>query len=998
MQGIFVAADSSQAFILATGTLLGSDVPLRSLLPRLVDSLAAYFEASHAVLVLPAEAGYRVACSWGASGPPNDEVERCAALALAGNPERRDGIATATMSCGARTSGAVALLLPRSRLDEEQRLTLQTWAAVVSLRERQSSIEEEYRRLETIAESDQLTGIANRRAFDAHLRTEWNAFARTGEPFCLAIFDIDFFKGYNDRYGHLAGDKALQRVAAAIRGCLHRPRDLAARFGGEEFVIVLPDTSQTEAIAISERMREAVLALNIAHAGSGLGTATVSAGIAESAATDTDPAGIVARADQELYRAKEAGRNRVAAPGYLSDSEVADRSEGGVHGPAAASTPFIGRTAELENLSDALARCRLVTLLGPGGAGKTRLAAEASQRSSSRYRDGVWFVDVSAAYDADGVLSRIATAFASTQHDQSLTDAVIERLRSAEALLVLDGCERCIDGVRETADMLLRRTSRLNLLIVSRETLDLSGEAVLRLAGLTPEDARELFRSLSSDIALTKTLENHNELVDSICAQIDYLPLGIELLVSQLEPMSLRQLQLLVSGRIQPLRTLDDIVAWSVGLLGERRRTVFFSLSVFEGGFDRAAAAAVVGIEEGDLEAYESRSLLHPRTAGAGYRFLDVVADYSRRTLGGDLEGWRRHHFDYFISFVRTATPADIDRERENVTAALTHADERGLREELLLMASALTPYWLRRGYFNVGYGWVIRALDRSEPAKPATLANAFRNAGMLARRMRDFAAARSFNERALNLWRELNNNDGVSSALNGLALIAHTTGEFDRAHLLYEESMKLYERRGDALGVAMALNNLGGLAMYRGDYVAAEASINDAIERAGRLRDSAFEALAVNNLGEVRYLQGNYEEAITLSRRSLATRVDIGDRQGLAACWNVIANGLLALGRAEEAWHPVREALLLNHEIGDRHGLAIALLSTARLLQAQGRNDEARELAYNADAVFDRSGVPLFAFDRAVRDAVDVEREAGTGRRPSFEIAFEEALATFRS
>lgn len=965
----------------------------------LFDELAIFFDASNAALVLPADEGYRLAYLWGPPGEAAEAVERQAADALAGRTEARPGMAAAAMLAGVRNVGAVAVAAAPEHLDAEGRLALETWSAIVSLRVRQLDIEEQYRRLESIAETDQLTGIANRRAFDAHARREWEAWRRTAERLSIAIFDIDFFKVYNDRYGHIAGDAALRRVAAAIRGCAHRARDLAARFGGEEFVAVMPQTTEHDAIAIAERMRAAVLDLKIPHAGSGLGVVTVSVGVAACSESDIDATDLLARADSALYVAKEAGRNRVAADGYVSESQAVVRTEAGVHGLPAAGGTFVGRRDELGRLSDALARGRLVTLAGTGGAGKTRLAAQVSGAVAKRYRDGVWYVDVSSARDGGNVVGRIANAMAIAQHDLSPADAVVERLRAQHLLLIVDGCEHAIDGVRETADMLLRSTERLYLLAVTRETLNLPGESVVRLAGLNPPDAHALFGELLGETPAAASLTDE-ALVESVCRQIGYLPLGIELFVRQLAPMSLRQLQLLVAGRIAPLRKLDDVIAWSVGLLGERMRRTFLALCVFAGGFDGEAARAVAGVEPAELEAFESRSLL---SAGAGevarYAMLDVVADFARRTLTpGTLETLRERHFEYFRAVAREAAHASLDLERENLDAALVFAKEGGRREDLLLMASALAPFWLRRGHLNAGLAWLVAALARTEPANDSTIANASRYAGMIARRLGDFTAARDFNERALHIWRNLENVNGVGSALNGLALVAHTAGEFDRAQLLYEESMKHSERLDDALGTAMAINNLGGLAMYRGDYAKAGSLIGEAVERAAKLNDAALEALAVNNLSEVRFLEGRYDEAIALARRSLESRRQIGDRPGLTASWIDLANALLSAGRAEEAWQPVREALLLVHEIGDRRGFAMALLSTARLLQAHGRREEAMQMTRNADAIFRRSNAPLFGAERAVRDALDIEpvSDAPAGGA-GFEAAFEEALATFR-
>jgi diguanylate cyclase (GGDEF)-like protein len=185
----------------------------------------------------------------------------------------------------------------------------------------QTRVAGEQRRL---AFTDGLTGIANRRAYDEALSREWDRASRDGTALALVIFDVDFFKRYNDTYGHIAGDKCLQSVAAAAQSCVRRPSDLFARYGGEEFVALLPRTDAAAAFAIAEAMCDAVRDLHIEHSASSLGIVSISAGVASTAAKPFAEPALPHAADEALYLAKEGGRNRVAAAGRIGEGSVVE--------------------------------------------------------------------------------------------------------------------------------------------------------------------------------------------------------------------------------------------------------------------------------------------------------------------------------------------------------------------------------------------------------------------------------------------------------------------------------------------------------------------------------------------------------------------------------------------------------------------------------------------------------------------------------------------------
>ncbi len=304
----------------AVAELLSTETAIAELWPDLAEPVAALLDAQRVVVALRDDAGRRIAFD---SALPDvakhadiepgslaaDVLDRDETIARSGD----DGISVgAPIRFGTELLGAVVLLGVRADLTSVP--LLESCALYIGVRIHGQGVQEETQRYVKLSLTDALTGIANRRKFDQTLETEWARARRDGTSLAIVMVDVDYFKAFNDQYGHQAGDLALRQVARAMAGCMQRPADLLARYGGEEFAAILPATDVAGATALAERLRSALVHLNVAHSESTLGQVSLSAGVAAARAIDgltaTD---LVARADAALYDAKIAGRNRVVS-------------------------------------------------------------------------------------------------------------------------------------------------------------------------------------------------------------------------------------------------------------------------------------------------------------------------------------------------------------------------------------------------------------------------------------------------------------------------------------------------------------------------------------------------------------------------------------------------------------------------------------------------------------------------------------------------------------
>ena len=657
--------------------------------------------------------------------------------------------------------------------------------------------------------------------------------------------------------------------------------------------------------------------------------------------------------------------------------------------------PFVGRERELAEIENLLPAGQLLTLTGPPGVGKSRLALEVAARAGATFPDGVAYVSLAALRAAGLVLPSIAQVLGVWERvDRPLLDSVRDAVGQKRLLLVLDNFDQVLSGAEVLAE-LLGVCRGLSALVTGRSALHVAGERTFAVPPLalpaadrpfsTAEvfhaDAVQLFVERARAVQPTFALDDDNAVsVAQVCRKLDGLPLAIELAAARIRSLTPAGLLTRLEQRLALLeeepdslaprqRTLRQTIAWSYDLLSPAEQATFRQLAVFVGRFSAPAAAAVTGgpSPAPDVVALVERSLLQ-RDVVVGepyFRVLETVRALALERLaasGGAGDASERHAAHY-LALAEEAEPwldtADgaawlerLETEHDNLREALRWLIERRQAEEALRLAGALCRLWSRRGYFREARVFLQAALALS--GGDAARVKALAGAAAIAYGQGDYAAARALREEQLALQRRRGDPSGIASALSSLALLLREQGDFVATHALLEEALVLYREAGDRRGIAYALDRLGTVAQALGDLGGARAS---------------------------------YEEGLDLARQ-------VGERPLLG--WIPHNLGRLALqeGRLAEARQHLRESLSVQSERGDQFGILHSLAAFAGLAAAERRWERALRLSGSATALADLTGSAIQPTeDAAFRRSLALARQA-TGDVPAG-AAWEEGRAT---
>jgi predicted ATPase/DNA-binding SARP family transcriptional activator len=669
-------------------------------------------------------------------------------------------------------------------------------------------------------------------------------------------------------------------------------------------------------------------------------------------------------------------------------------------------TPFIGREEELRLLVERLDSldCGLLTVIGPGGVGKTRLAGQAAGAQVGAFRDGVYWVALAAITDP-ALLPATIGAEVGGHFERGVDPAaqLLHHLREKELLLVLDNFEQLQGGpASDLLSAILQHAPHVSLLVTSRERLGLQAEFLLDLAGLplpalaeaapgpapgpaVPADPATLLESSAVRLFVERARQAHPAFalssetvagVVEICHLVAGLPLGIVLAAAWVRHLPPARIAAAIRANLDFLAStardappqhssLRAVFEHSWQLLSEDERRAFRGLGVFCSGWDAEAAEAVAGAGLPLLLSLVDKSLLRA-VAAERFDVHEVLRQYAREKLAEgptEYEQVARRHAEYYLDLaeqgeggLRGGEQATwlvrLERDHDNLRAALQWAIDR--REAILglRLGGALWRFWYVRGYINEGrmrLAAVLAIAPRADTAADALLlaarAKVLHGAGGLASEQGDLQAGRAFYEQSLALRRQIGDQQGIATTLNNLGLLVHEQGDYETARALHEESLALRRELQDKGGQASSLNNLGIVAYHQGDYAAAQALYEESLALRRELDDQRSIALLLSNLGIVAQSCGDYAAARTLHEESLALMRALGDQHGIATALTSL--GIVAQNQEQYAIaHALhQESLALNRALGNKPRIALDLYNLGVVAQAGGDYAAARQL-----------------------------------------------------
>jgi predicted ATPase/DNA-binding SARP family transcriptional activator len=726
--------------------------------------------------------------------------------------------------------------------------------------------------------------------------------------------------------------------------------------------------------------------------------------------------------------------------------------------------PMIGRGRDVEELLDLLCNedIRLVTVTGPGGVGKTRLALEAASLAADEFVDGTGFVSLAPVRDPALVLPVIAQSLGlELGSDDSPLNVLQSALQDRKMLLVLDNFEQILDTAPIVAE-LLAGCPELTVLATSREPLHLRSEYEFQLLPLpVPDPARamtaaslgryaaaELFAERAIAVKRDFALTDDNALdIALLCAKLDGLPLAIELAAARIRHLNPDQLVAGLTHRFELLadgyrdlpprqRTMRTAISWSYDLLTLEEQRLFRHLCVFTGGFTIDAANRLSGnrSDQHDVSALVAaltdKGLLRIEADADTPRFgmLETIREFGFDMLAasGELSQIERAHAGWFVEFAERAQPEltgpdqgvwfdRLDIEQANLRAVLARAIRDPDDQLALRLAGSLWRFWWSIGSAREGRAWVEQALAIRHPSPPELRARALYAGGELSEALADYDQANSWYEEALLLRQEIGDDAGVAEVLNGMGLIARNRGELDRAEDLHERALSILQRTEQRRAIASTLNNLGAVAYVRGDIEQTASCWHQALDVVRAIKDDRALIGLLGNLGALALMQNDPQRGISLHEEALGIARRIGDVNGITQGLINLAGALYEHGEVANAATIYEEALERCRETGNVGSEAIVLYDLGKIAEndrdfpaALGRFAEGLTLFWNARnlpgvaACLERIGIVVGDEpNQAVRllaAAVAIREETGAARDSVDRGEFERELAALRT
>jgi predicted ATPase len=650
---------------------------------------------------------------------------------------------------------------------------------------------------------------------------------------------------------------------------------------------------------------------------------------------------------------------------------------------------------------------RLVSLTGPGGTGKTRLAVEAASTLIGEFPSGIFLVSLSSVTESNLVLPAVVSTLGiSEKPGKSIEDTLKDFLREKRILLVLDNFEQVVSAASLVAD-LLSQCPMLKILVTSRQALRLRAEhqfpvPPLEIPDLThmPEikellgvAAVALFVQRAQAIRPDFTVTSENaQPIAQICARLDGLPLALELAAARVRVLSLetllsrlqKRLELLTAGpRDLPARqqTLRKTIEWSYELLTDEDRKAFRGLAIFNGSF---SLEAVEEICLPRLEAQEildqisrlvEKSLLTSETMGREQRFrmLETIREFALKSLeaSDEMGSLEERFLAYYLSLAERSEQAlkgpeqkewviRLDLEQENLRAALHMSLEENEINLSMRICAALWRFWSIRGQLSEGRIWLNRALSKPNLADDVFRAKALWGAGALAAIQDDDPIAHRLLNESLALSRKVGDAETTAFSLNSLGNVVRGQGDLEDAKKLLTDSLAIFERLEDKWGTALVLSNLGVNARFQGDFPLAIELHEQSLRLFRELGDKRLIARSLINLGIIFERKEDYERACGLLKESLALFRELGEKTGIAESLRILGSIMNRQNEHESSRKMLAESIALSHDTGNKAQVVECLEEFARSACMKGEAKRAARLLGATEAIRNEMKIPI--------------------------------------
>ncbi|HYW87091.1 MAG TPA: hypothetical protein VFB50_04940, partial [Chloroflexota bacterium] len=675
-------------------------------------------------------------------------------------------------------------------------------------------------------------------------------------------------------------------------------------------------------------------------------------------------------------------------------------------------TSLIGREHDTTQVSELLAAHRVVSLVGVGGVGKTRVALAVARAAMLDFPEGIWLVELGSITDGGLVPGAVAASVGlATSPRRPLSETLIAAFGTSRVLLVLDNCEHLVQACAELVERLVRSCSHLRVLITSREPLGAPGEVAWQVAPLAiPADVAPSIEHLwevdsirlfvdraQAGLPGFSLSEENAAAVAQVCISLDGLPLALELAAASVRVLSPHQLaarlddrfKLLVRGsRTAPIRqqTLESAVAWSYDLLDANDRHLFDQVSVFAGSFSLDAMEEVCASDPltalDSLARLVNQSLVVATSDDAGdrrYSLLETLRAYGRERLRerGELTLLRKKLTDWVLARAEEAGAALrgpgqapwlrwAEREHHNIRSALDWAVTSGDANTALRLVSALWWSWLLHDRWTEAHEWLEHALNMAGAAtRTPARGRALHGAGATAGLRGQYALAQARIDECLAVARELNDDALLLAGYSAQALLLQQQGKSEDAHVHVQAMLELARRLGQPWYESRGAEFVASRALRRGDLTAAAAELEQALRFARAAGDSWNVAMLLGQLGDVERMRGTHPRAVPLYQESIRLFQQLGLREDPSRVHN-LGYVALAEGRTTRAVDLFTQALRAFRRTGDARGVADCVIGLGCVRAAERQPAEAARLFGAGDGALEALGSLVWPSNRA--------------------------------